>query len=207
MNRTRAVFILGLIFVSIIPELSSSGQVFAESGPFSSDSGSMKTPRVALVLSGGSAFGMAHVGVIKVLEEAGIPIDMIMGTSMGSIVSGLYAAGYSPAQMEKIVTTLDWNSVFMDRKVSAGDRYDFQKKAGYAGRLGFNETGLVIGEGLFEGQNVLSLFTTLTLHNLPTRKFDDFPVPYRAVAADIWNGDKIVFSEGSLAEAMRSSMS
>jgi len=164
-------------------------------------------PRVALVLSGGSAFGMAHVGVIKVLEEAGIPIDMVMGTSMGSIVAGLYAAGYSPDQMKQIVTGIDWNSVFMDSAATADDRYEYEKRNGYAARLGFNKSGLALGEGVFSGQNVLTLFTKLTLHNLATRDFDDYPVPYRAVAADIANGEKIVFSKGSLAEAMRSSMS
>ncbi len=199
-KRLRRSFLtIILIFVA--------GVVGAESPAGPAAAGTPSRPRVALVLSGGSAFGMAHVGVIKVLEEAGIPIDMVMGTSMGSIVSGLYAAGYSPEQMKNIVTNIDWNAVFMDRKASADDRYEFQKRTGYAGRVGFGADGLAIGEGLFEGQNVLALFTQLTLHNLTIRNFDDLPVPYRAVAADIWSGDKIVFSKGSLAEAMRSSMS
>ncbi len=165
------------------------------------------TPRVALVLSGGSAFGMAHAGVIAVLEEAGIPIDMIMGTSMGAIVSGLYAAGYSPGELERIVTDMDWNSIFVDTKTTPADQYERAKRAGYAGRIGFGRGGLAIGAGLFSGQNVLSFFTELTLHSLVERDFDLLPVPWRAVAADIRTGEKIVFRNGSIAEAMRSSMS
>lgn len=203
-RRTRIPVLLILSFLFLVQHL------FAQAGTAPASSGTpevRKSPVIALVLSGGSAFGMAHVGVIKVLEEAGIPVDMVMGTSMGSIVSGMYAAGYSPDAMEKIVTSLDWNAIFMDSKLSAGDRYDFRKRTGYVGRLGFDASGIVIGEGLFSGQNVLALFTELTMHALPTRNFDDLPVPYRAVAADIWNGEKIVFSSGSIAEAMRSSMS
>jgi NTE family protein len=166
-----------------------------------------RPPKVALVLSGGSALGIAHVGVLKVLEQAGIPIDMVLGTSMGSIVGGLYAAGYSPDELETIVTTQDWQAVLMDRKDSPRDGYDEAKRRHFAMALGFDKDGVRLGSGLLEGQNVLSLFTQLTLHALPVRDFDDFPVPYRAVAAEILTGKKVVFSSGSIAEAMRASMS
>lgn len=164
-------------------------------------------PRVAVVLSGGSAFGIAHVGVLKVLEEEGVPIDMVLGTSMGSIVSGLYAAGYSPAEMESIVASQDWNAVFMDRRDSPGDSYDREKRRRYALGMGFDRSGLSMGSGLLEGQNILALFTQLTMHVLPVRSFDALPVPYRAVAAEVLSGDRVVFDSGSIAEAMRSSMS
>jgi NTE family protein len=147
------------------------------------------------------------VGVIKILEASGIPIDMVLGTSMGSPIGGLYAAGYSPEEMEEIVTTQDWQTVFMDRKNSPRDGYDQEKRRRFALALGFDKDGIRLGEGLLEGQNVLSLFTELTLHLLGTRNFDDFPVPYRSVAAEVLTGDKVVFSSGSLAEAMRASMS
>lgn len=164
-------------------------------------------PRVAVVLSGGSALGLAHVGVLKVIERAGIPIDMILGTSMGSIVGGLYASGYSPEQMESIVTTIDWGTVFSERRDSPGDRYDWLKRQKFSLRLGVDGYGLHLGAGLLDGQNVLALFTQLTLQDLTTRDFDSLPVPYRAVAADIMTGEKVVLSRGSIAEAMRSSMS
>jgi NTE family protein len=164
-------------------------------------------PRIAVVLSGGSALGMAHVGVLQVIERAGIPIDMILGTSMGSIVGGLYAAGYSPDQMDSIVTQIDWSTVFSERRDSPGDRYDWLKRERFPFRIGFDGKGISLGAGLLEGQNVLSLFTELTLHDLTVRDFDALPVPYRAVAADILTGEKVVISRGSLAEAMRCSMS
>jgi NTE family protein len=169
--------------------------------------GRTERPRVAVVLSGGSALGLAHIGVLKVIERMGIPIDMVAGTSMGAIVGGLYAAGYSPDQMDAIVRRIDWNKVFSERRDSPGDRYDMLKRQRFPVRLGFNAEGFTIGAGLLQGQNVLSLLTQLTLQDLTVRNFDDLPVPYRAVAADVMTGDKVVFSGGSLAEAMRSSMS
>ena len=163
-------------------------------------------PRVAVVLSGGSALGLAHVGVLQVIERAGIPIDMILGTSMGSIVGGLYAAGYSPDQLDEIVTKLDWRTVFSERRDSPGDRYDWLKRERFSLRVGIDAQGISLGAGLLEGQNVLSLFTELTLQDLTVRDFDKLPVPYRAVATDIVTGE-VVISHGSIAEAMRSSMS
>lgn len=164
-------------------------------------------PRVALVLSGGSALGLAHVGVIRELEAAGIPIDMVLGTSMGSLVGGLYAAGYSPDLMEAFVVGLDWNAVFTERRETPGDHYDHLKRERFPLAVGFDRQGFHLGQGLLQGQNVLSLLASMTLHVLPIRDFDELPVPYRAIAADILTGEKVVFSAGSIAEAMRSSMS
>ncbi len=169
--------------------------------------GGAPRPRVALVLSGGSALGIAHVGVIRELEKAGIPIDMVLGTSMGSLVGGLYAAGYSPDALRSFVTGLDWNALFTERRETPGDRYDSLKRDRFPLRLGFDRNGLHMGMGLLQGQNVLALLTVATLHVLPIRDFDSLPVPYRSVAADILTGEKVVFSGGSIAEAMRASMS
>ncbi|MBL8967757.1 MAG: patatin-like phospholipase family protein [Spirochaetaceae bacterium] len=165
------------------------------------------TPKIAVVLSGGSAFGMAHIGVLRAIEKAGIPIDLVLGTSMGSLVAGLYAAGYTPDQMEDIVTTMDWNAVFMDQRASVGDRFVRTTQDQYSVGVGYGKDGLNLGAGLLAGQNILAKFTELTLHALPYRDFDDLPCAYRAVAADIMTGEKVVFAEGSIAEAMRSSMS
>ena len=167
----------------------------------------MPRPRVALVLSGGAALGISHIGVIEEIERAGIPIDMVLGTSMGAIVGGLYAAGYSPERMERIVEGIDWSGVFNERRDSPGDRYYRMLEHEYPFRIGFGRHGFDASSGLLRGQNVLSLLTELTLHDLTVRDFDKLPVPYRAVAADILTGDKVVFSSGSLAEAMRASMS
>ena len=166
-----------------------------------------RRPRVAVVLSGGSAFGIAHVGVLEEIEAAGIPIDLIVGTSMGAIVGGLYASGYSPEAMDRLVTSMDWASILMDKKATVGDRFERSVRGDYALRVGLNAEGVSLGSGLLEGQNILAKFTELTLHALPVRDFDSLPVPYRAVAVDIMTGDKVVFSSGSIAEAMRASMS
>jgi NTE family protein len=193
-NSCLALLALGLCLSVLVPS-----RLGAEAG--------IARPRVALVLSGGSAFGIAHVGVIEAIEAAGIPIDMVVGTSMGSIVGGLYAAGYSPAEMEAILAGLDWNAVFTDFRASAGDRFERSTREDFGFRMGWGHRGLSLGEGLMEGQNVLALFTALTAQSLSTRSFDELPVPYRAVAADLLTGDKVVIGSGSLPEAMRSSMS
>jgi len=169
--------------------------------------GSPPSPRIALVLSGGSALGMAHAGVIEVIEEMGIPIDMVLGTSMGAIVGGLYAAGYSPSEMQAIVRSIDWPAIFSERSENPGDRYRLVKDERFPAKLGFDRSGLHFGEGFLVGQNVMTLFTGLTVDVAGTGSFDELPVPFRAVAADIVTGERVVFSRGSLAEAMRASMS
>ncbi len=178
---------------------------------FADDSGaeirSPAHPKIAVVLSGGSAFGIAHAGVLKKIEEAGIPIDMILGTSMGSIVGGLYASGYSPQAMQELISNIDWNSLFMDQKELPETMFERSVSSKYALRMGFDLKGPNLGQGLLEGQNILAFFTSRTIHMAPTKNFDSYPVPYRAVAANILTGDKVVFSQGSIAEAMRSSMS
>jgi len=177
--------------------------------PVAADSSGAQAVRlkIAVVLSGGSAFGMAHAGVLKKIEEAGIPIDMILGTSMGSIVGGLYAAGYSPQAMEDLISIIDWNELFMDSKELPKTMFERSVESMYAMRIGFDSKGPNIGTGLLEGQNILSFFTSRTIHMAAQSNFDAFPVPYRAIAANILSGDKVVFDHGSLAEAMRSSMS
>jgi len=164
-------------------------------------------PKIAVVLSGGSAFGIAHAGVLKKIEEAGIPIDMILGTSMGSIVGGLYASGYSPQAMQDLISNIDWNSLFMDQKELPENMFERSVSSKYALRIGFDSKGPNLGQGLLEGQNILAFFTARTIHMASIKNFDSYPVPYRAVAANILTGDKVVFTQGSIAEAMRSSMS
>ena len=179
----------------------------AFSAPLASSRDLPSHPSVAVVFSGGSAFGIAHIGVLKKIEEAGIPVDMVLGTSMGAIVGGLYAAGYSPAEMEAIVESVRWDELFMDRSADAADRFERTVGKCYSLRLGLDGRRLNIDSGLIEGHSLLKLFTVLTAHTLGVRNFDDLPVRYRAVASDIMTGERIVFDGGSLAEAMRASMS
>ena len=165
---------------------------------------------VGLVLGGGGARGSAHIGVLKVLERERIPVCKVAGTSMGSIVGGLYATGYTPAEMEHLIRTIDWADMFVDdpprpgqpmRRKDADFRYLLDLEIGYVdGRV-------VLPVGIVQGQKLLMLMRRLTISTWDVQNFDQLPIPFRAVAADIINGDKVVFADGDLALAIRSSMS
>ncbi len=166
--------------------------------------------RIGLVLSGGGARGVAHVGVIKVLEEMKIPIDCIAGTSMGAIVGGLYAAGYSPAELEKIVTSMEWNDAFKDKP--SPQELSFRRKQDAADYLidfdmGYKNGKLQIPRGLIQGQNLNMALKSLLLHTEGIRNFDDLSMPFRAIAADIETGETVVMQKGDLVRALRASMS
>ncbi len=167
-------------------------------------------PCVGLVLGGGGARGSAHVGVLKVLERERIPVCKVAGTSMGSIVGGLYATGYTPEEMEQLIETIDWADMFVDdpprrdlpmRRKDADFRYLLDLEIGYA------DQRVVLPVGFVQGQKLLMLLRRLTLSTWDTQNFDQLPIPFRAVAADIVTGDKVVFNDGDLALAIRSSMS
>ncbi|MBK8598491.1 MAG: patatin-like phospholipase family protein [Holophagales bacterium] len=167
-------------------------------------------PRVGLVLSGGSAHGLAHVGVLSVLEELRVPVDVVAGTSMGSVVGGLYASGMSPAEMERLVLTADWEDLLDDRP--SRDRLSFRRKQddvlNYVDlEMGLSARGISFPSGLIAGQKLGFLLKALTLGTVGVARFDDLPIPFRCVATDIATGEKVVLSDGSLAEAIRASMS
>jgi len=177
--------------------------------PVSIGSAASPTPyrKVGLALSGGGARGFAHVGVLKVLEEIGMPIDFIAGTSMGSIVGGLRAVGYRAADPEKTIRDIDWDGVFSDSPPRQS--LSFQEKAAsvsYFFQLGFNRRGPVVSPGLTSGQKALHLLYLLTLRYAENIDFDLLPIPYRAVATDLQTGETVILGEGSLAAAMRASM-
>ena len=169
-----------------------------------------KRPRVGLVLSGGSAHGFAHVGVLKVLEELRVPVDVVAGTSMGSIVGGLYASGTSPAEMERLLLTTDWEDLLDDRP--SRDRLSYRRKQddvlNYVDlEMGLTKKGIAFPSGLVAGQKLSFLLKSLTLGTVGVESFDALPIPFRCVATDIATGEKVVLSDGSLAEAIRASMS
>lgn len=165
---------------------------------------------VGLVLGGGGARGIAHVGVLKVLEREHIPVCAVAGTSMGAIVGGLYASGYSAEDLVHVVETLDWADALTDgparvelpmERKEEEFRHLINLEIGYRdGRLGFPV-------GLVQGQNLMLLLRRLTLSTWDASNFDHLPIRFRAVAADIGSGRKVVFSDGDLAVAMRASMS
>lgn len=164
-------------------------------------------PKVGLVLGGGGALGMAHVGVLKVLEEQRIPIDYIGGTSMGSIIGGLYASGMSPAEIEEFLSGLDWNEVMSDetprRELFFRRKQDDQR---YFLELGFKDGGFKLGTGIAAGQKFNNIMQFITLRVLGTTDFDRLPIPFRAVATDLHSGEPYVLRSGSLPVAMRASM-
>jgi NTE family protein len=167
----------------------------------------LKRPKVGLVLSGGGAKGLAHIGVLKVLEEAGIQPDYITGTSMGSIIGGLYAIGYSASELDSIIRGIDW-SVTMSDKIPLHDVKPVEKTNYNRFQLEFevNEKGLSLPKGMVQGQRISELMSQLSWRVSGIDNFDDFPIPFRCVAADLISGQKYVFKSGDLMTAMRASM-
>ncbi len=161
-----------------------------------------KTGGVVLALSGGGTKGFAHVGVIQVLERAGIPVAGIVGTSMGSIIGGLRASGYDGASLEEVVRGIDLPALLDDRNASAAGNSKIHSLL----RRTFDSQGHSTGPlGIMEGKHLLS-----TLHELTARaregNFDDLPTPFVAVATDMETGEAILLRRGSLASALRASM-
>lgn len=165
-------------------------------------------PRLGITLSGGGAKGLAHIGVLQVLEENGIYPDMVTGTSMGSIIGGLYAMGYDPQELEALTGAIEWNTYFNDtyprsfRPVEERDRADRFQLA-----FAIENGSIRVPRGLILGRKIQALLAGLTTptNDLPT--FDDFFLPYRAVATDLETGEAVVFGEGPLRKAIRASMS
>ena len=164
-------------------------------------------PRVGLALSGGSARGFAHVGVLQVLEEAGIPVDAIAGTSMGSVVGGLYSAGLSIDELRDVAARVDWDRMFSD----APDRRNLPiERKVEEGRTVFGlpiiDGAPRLPSGIIQGQRITQLLTGLTWQVHPVRDFRDLPVPFVAVATDAETGEAVVLGHGFLPDAIRASL-
>jgi len=165
--------------------------------------------KVAVVLSGGGAKGMAHIGVLKVLEQAGIPIDMVTGTSIGSIVGGLYAIGYNAHSLDSMVKAQDWSYVITDKEdLHSQSLEDRRKQNTY-----LFSTGITIGKrdmnagGLIKGKNLAELFQQLCTGYTDSLDFSrDLRIPFACVATNIMDNTEVVFHSGRLPQAMRASM-
>ncbi len=205
-------------------------------------------PTVALVLSGGGAKGAAHIGVIRYIEELGIPVDMVLGTSMGGLIGGLYALGYSTDQMESLVTGMDWGWAFSDRlsrkyisytDVKYREKYmlsipfyyekdyymmkradenrfdpihrhdDFHLGADYEEGPEFLKKNLLgsLPSGYIFGQNVSNLISSLTVGYQDEMDFQDLPIPFVCIAADMVSGKAKIWHDGKINDALRSTMS
>lgn len=167
-------------------------------------------PRIGLVLGGGGARGIAHIAVLRKLEQLHIPVDCVAGTSMGALVGALYASGKSVDEIQTFVLAIDWDRLFndsLDRRERSYRRKTDDALVVSAPGVGVSSKGLVIAGGLLAGERILLLFEK-TIESVATiENFDNLPIPYRAVAADINTGEAVVIDRGDLALAMRASMS
>ena len=165
-------------------------------------------PRIGLALSGGGARGLAHVGVLRALERAGVPVDAISGTSMGSLVGGLYAAGYSATDLEEIARAIDWSALFVDTPArGVMEPFDQVKGNPILLSLPMRRGRIELPSGVIAGQHLSELFARLTWPVQTVRDFRRLPIPFSAVATDIATGEAVVLDSGSLGGAMRASMS
>ena len=167
----------------------------------------VRHPTIGLALSGGAARGLAHIGVFKVLEASGVPVDVVAGTSMGSIVGGLYAAGYNAAQLDSIVTSVEWSALWTDpvrRRDMAVDRKFTEDH--YVLTLPIYRGGIHLPRSVVAGQRISQLLTGLTWSVHGVREFHRLPIPFTAVATDLERGTAVVLDHGFLPDAMRASM-
>jgi NTE family protein len=167
-------------------------------------------PRIGLVLSGGGARGLSHVGVLKVLEREHVPIDVIAGTSMGAIIGGLYASGMSADELETVLARVDWDAMFASRV--ARQQLSQRRKEEDFEIAPLLEIGMRNGElraplGALSGRGLEQLLRHQTLPVRDVRQFDRLPIPFRAVATDMETGQPVVLASGDLSVALRSSMS
>lgn len=164
-------------------------------------------PKIGLALSGGGAKGMAHIGVLKVLEEIGIVPDYITGVSMGSIVGGLYACGYSADSIEKIFIAQDWNQMLSD-KIFESDIF-FDEKKVFRNELmefAFKNKKITPPGGLVQGQHITEMMNYFTFPFAHIQNFDSLPIPFLTLATDIETCKPTLIKHGNLSEAMRASM-
>ena len=178
--------------------------------PDASTAAGQTRPRICLVLSGGGARGMAHIGVLKILEELKVPIDCIAGSSMGAVVGGLYASGMTAAQIEATMRSVDWQEAFRD----APPRRDlaFRRKQddrNYLVRLplGVQHHHILLPKGFIQGQKLQETLRQLTLPFSNSTDFDRLPTPFNAVATDLETGEAVLLDHGDLSIAMRASIS
>jgi len=166
-----------------------------------------RRPKVGLVLSGGAAKGIAHVGVLKVIEEAGLKIDYIGGTSMGGLVSALYAIGYSADSLTSLVESLDWDRLLSDdihrRDLSIEEKPDFDR---FVVTFPLQERKVKLPQGVVSGQNIENLIAELCSHVYNIQDFNQFQIPFLCVSADVATGAEVIHREGYLPRAMRATM-
>lgn len=165
-----------------------------------------KEPKVGLVLSGGGAKGLAHIGVLKVIDSAGVKIDYIAGTSMGAIIGSLYASGWSGKQLDSIFQVTDFNKLLQDKLPrQAKSFYEKKQSEKYVVALPFDNFEISFPSALSKGQNIFNLMTKLTAHLDPSENFKDLPIPFFCIATNIETGKQVILDSGSLPLAVSAS--
>jgi NTE family protein len=170
-----------------------------------------KRPKIGLALGGGGARGLAHIGVIRALEQLHIPIDYVAGTSMGSIVGGLYACGYTPDDMEALIKSINWATLFQDAPERRDQSFrqkedDFEHLIPFEFGINLKKGGLVLPPGLIAGSKLGFVLENATLPCSSVTDFSQLRIPFRAVATDIQTGQPYVMGSGNLARVIRASM-
>lgn len=202
MQKTRSQLIA--ILVALVALVASPASAQQENATSNEDE------MLVLVLSGGGARGTAHVGVLEALEELQIVPDLIIGTSMGSIVGGLYAAGWSPAEMKELLAGLDWNRMFSDsvpRSEKSFRRKQDDRPILIQARVHFKNWKPYLPPGILGGQRLELFMDTLEAESATAANLDELNIPFRAIAADLNTGKPVVIVDTDLATAMRASMS
>ncbi|PNQ74967.1 patatin [Hanstruepera neustonica] len=169
-------------------------------------SDNQKDLKIGLVLSGGGAKGLAHIGVLKVIDSLGIQIDYIAGTSMGAIVGSLYASGYSGKDIDSIFEDVDFDKIINDNLPRAAKTfYERDNSEKYAVTLPFDKFKLKLPSALSRGQNTLSLLSKLTLHVCDINDFSKLPIPFFCIATNVETGKAVILDKGSLSQAITAS--
>lgn len=168
---------------------------------------SQQRPKVGLVLSGGGAKGIAHIGVLKAIDSAGLKIDLVTGTSMGSIIGAMYATGYSGNEIERITKNLNWNELLSGKPVYKYVSIDEKDEFGqYAAEVGIKKHKLQLATGLIDSQELWLVLNRMFLPVYNIKDFSKFNIPFQCIATDLSNGKDVVLSKGDIVKAVRSSM-
>jgi NTE family protein len=164
-------------------------------------------PKVGLVLSGGGAKGIAHIGVLKAIDSAGLKIDYVTGTSMGSIMGALYATGYSGKQIEEIAKKLNWDELLSGKPIYKDVSIDEKDEFGqYSAEIGFKNKKPQFATGLIDSQELWLVLNRLFLPVYNVKDFSKFSIPFKCIATDLSNGKDVVLSNGDIVKAVRASM-
>lgn len=192
--NTVSKLLLSFIFYSLFPFLFFSQSTLAQQ---------LKKPKIGLVLSGGGAKGFAHIGVLKVLEEAGVKIDYIGGTSMGAVVGGLYATGFNAAQIDSIFQATNFNELINDFiPRSSKNFYERRNDESYALVLPFHKLKIGIPEALSKGMYNFNLLSRITRNVRHIKDFNQLPIPFLCIGTNIETGKEVLLNKGNLAQAM-----